>query len=78
MCDCTECRNTRILFQLTEIIGDPKFMSDVTGCRKPQVSDCTSSTVFPMHTYCISSVLAGVLCLHYTFYQNFAMDLLLC
>jgi hypothetical protein len=53
-------------------------MSDVTGCRKPQVSDCTSSTVFPMHTYCISSVLAGVLCLHYTFYQYFAMDLLLC
>ena len=23
----------------------PKFFSDVTGCRKTQVSDCTSSTV---------------------------------
>ena len=32
--------------QLTEILFDHKFLSDVTGCRKSQVSDCTSSTVF--------------------------------
>jgi len=25
---------------------EPKFLSDVTGCRKTQVSDCPSSTVF--------------------------------
>jgi len=30
---------------LTELLWDHKFMSDVTGCRKTQVSDCTGSTV---------------------------------
>ena len=43
--DCTECWNTQVLLQLTEILWDHKFGSDVTGCLKTQVSDCTSSTV---------------------------------
>ena len=30
---------------LAEILWDHKFLSDVTGCRKTQVSDYTSSTV---------------------------------
>ena len=45
MLDCIACRNTQVLFQLTEILLDHQFLSDVTGCRKTQVSDCTSSTV---------------------------------
>jgi hypothetical protein len=43
--DCTGCRNTQVLFLLTEILWDHTFLSDVTGCRKTHVSDCTSSTV---------------------------------
>jgi hypothetical protein len=35
--DCTGCRNTEVLFYLTEILWDYKFLSDVTGCRKTQV-----------------------------------------
>jgi hypothetical protein len=46
MSDCTGCEGTRVLFWLTEILGHHKFFLDVTGCRKSQVSDCTSSTVF--------------------------------
>jgi hypothetical protein len=30
---------------LKKILGDHKFLLDVTGCQKTQVSDCTSSTV---------------------------------
>ena len=30
-----------------EIFWDLKFLSEVTGCRKTQVSDRTGSTVFP-------------------------------
>jgi hypothetical protein len=37
--------NTQFLLYLTEILWDHKFLSDVTGCRKTQVSDCTSCTV---------------------------------
>ena len=33
------------LSYLTEILWDLKFLSDVTGCRKTQMSDCTGSTV---------------------------------
>jgi hypothetical protein len=43
--DCTGFWNTLVLFLLLEIPLDHKFLSDVTGCRKTQVSDCTSSTV---------------------------------
>jgi hypothetical protein len=35
---CTGCQNTQVLWE-------HKFLSDVTGCRKTQVSDCTSYTV---------------------------------
>ena len=35
-------------FQLTELLWDHTFLSDVTGCRKTQVSDCTGSTVLLM------------------------------
>ena len=45
MSDCTGCRNTQVLFILTELLWDHKFLSDVRGCRKTQVSDCTGSTV---------------------------------
>ena len=38
-------QNTQVLFQLTEILWGRKNLLDVTGCRKTQVSDCTSSTV---------------------------------
>ena len=34
-----------VLFQSTEILWDRKYLLYVTGCRKTQVSDCTSSTV---------------------------------
>jgi hypothetical protein len=44
--DCTGCRNTQVLFQLTELLWDHKFLSDVTGCWKTQVSDCTGYTVY--------------------------------
>ena len=44
--DCTGCQNTQVLFQLTEILWDRKCLSDVTQCRKTQVSDCTDSTIF--------------------------------
>jgi hypothetical protein len=30
-------------------VRDHKFLSDVTGCRKSQVLDCTSSTVFQLY-----------------------------
>jgi hypothetical protein len=43
--DCTGCRNTQVLFELTQILLEFKFLSDVTGCRKTRVSDCTGSTV---------------------------------
>ena len=46
MSDCTGCRNTQVLFMLTELLWDHKFLSDVRGCRKTQVSDCTGSTVY--------------------------------
>ena len=39
-------RNTQVLSWLTELLRDRKLLLDVTGCRKTQVSDCTSSTVF--------------------------------
>ena len=48
MLACTGCQNTQLLFQLTEILGDHKFLSDhemSTGCQKTLVSDCTSSTI---------------------------------
>ena len=32
------------------VYWEHKFLSDVTGCRKAQVSDCTSYTVLPCHT----------------------------
>jgi hypothetical protein len=35
---CIGCRNTQVLFQLTEIPWDHKFLSDVSGCWKTQVS----------------------------------------
>jgi hypothetical protein len=49
--DCIGCGNTQVLFSLTEILWEHKFLSDVTGCRKTQVSDCTSSTVYTVHRY---------------------------
>ena len=45
----------KVFFFLTktvkEILWDNEFMSDVTGCRKPQVSDCTGSTVHTVNYY---------------------------
>jgi hypothetical protein len=35
--DCTECRTTQVLFWLTEILSNHKFLSDVTGCWIAQV-----------------------------------------
>ena len=35
--DCTGFLNNQVLFQLTEIFWDNKFLSDVTGCRIAQV-----------------------------------------
>ena len=54
MSDCTGCRNTQVSFQLTEILWDHKFMSDVTKLRG--VSDCTRSTAY-------GNILTGC-CLH--------------
>ena len=50
MSDCTGCRNTQVLFMLTELLWDHDFLSDVTGCRKTQVSDCTCSTGLALRT----------------------------
>jgi hypothetical protein len=47
--DCTGWRNTQVLFMLTELLWDHKFLSDVTGCWKTRVSDCTGSTVYIYH-----------------------------
>jgi len=41
----SDCQNTQVLFMLTELLRDPTFLLDVTGCRKTQVSDCTGFTV---------------------------------
>ena len=40
----------RFFNSVKEILWDHKFLSDVTGSWKTQVSDCTSSTVlwFPL------------------------------
>ena len=46
MSDCTGCRNAQVLFMLTELLWDDKSLSDIEGCQKTQVSDCTSSTVY--------------------------------
>ena len=32
--DCTGCRNTQVLFILTELLWDHKFLSDGTGCQE--------------------------------------------
>ena len=41
-------RNTQVLVtkNVKEIFWDLKFLSEVTGCRKTQVSDRTGSTVY--------------------------------
>ena len=62
MLDCTGCRYTPVLFMLTELLWDHKFMSDVTGCQKIQVSVCTGSTVqiwLGQELFCLESQ-----CLH--------------
>ena len=41
--DCTGCENTQVL--ITRILCDNHFLSDVNGCWKTQLSDCTSYTV---------------------------------
>jgi hypothetical protein len=46
--DFTGCRNTMVLFYLTEILCDHKVLSDVTGCQKTQVSDLHSLTIFKL------------------------------
>ena len=37
--NCVGLYRMSVLFQLTEMLWDYKFLSDVTGCRKTQVSD---------------------------------------
>ena len=49
MSDCTAGWNTQVLSQLTEILSDHKYLSDVTGCQKTQVWDYTGSTVYDLH-----------------------------
>ena len=41
------CRNTQgfLTKNVKEIFWDLNFLSEVTGCRKTQVSECTGSTV---------------------------------
>jgi hypothetical protein len=41
-------RNTQdfLTENVKEIFWDLFFLSEVTGCRKTQVSDCTDSTVY--------------------------------
>ena len=41
-------RNTQgfVTKNVKEIFWDLEFLSEVTGCRKPQVSDRTGSTVY--------------------------------
>jgi hypothetical protein len=45
------CRNTQgfLTKNVKEIFWDLKFLSEVTGCRKTQVSDRTGSTVDYLH-----------------------------
>ena len=42
---------------LTELLWNHKFLSDVTGCRKTQVSDCTGSTVYIWDTEALKFIL---------------------
>ena len=42
------CRNNQVLFQSPEILWDQIILSDVTGCWKTQVSDCTQ---VPLYIY---------------------------
>jgi hypothetical protein len=45
------CRNTQGLLtkNVKEIFCDLKFLSEVTGCRKTQVSNHTGSTVYNIY-----------------------------
>jgi hypothetical protein len=45
---------------LTELLWDHKILSDVTGCRKTQVSDCTGSTVLPFSLICVSIMFTNI------------------
>ena len=54
MSDRTGCQNTQVLFWLTEILWDYTFLSDVKGCRKTQVSNCTGCTV--VYFLCTSEI----------------------
>ena len=42
------CRNTKgfLTKNVKEIFRDLNFLSEVTGCRKTQVSECTGSNVY--------------------------------
>jgi hypothetical protein len=62
MLDYTGCRNTQVLFLLAEILWNHNFLSDVTGSRKIQVSDYTSSTVF---IFCLSNCRIYILYYHW-------------
>jgi hypothetical protein len=46
-------RNTQgfLTKNVKEIFWDLEFLSEVTGCRKPQVSDRTGSTVYNVYIY---------------------------
>ena len=45
-CRMLEVTGCGMLKNVKEIFWDLKFLSEVTGCRKTQVSDRTDSTVF--------------------------------
>ena len=53
------CRNTQgfLTKNAKEIIWDLNFLSEVTGCRKTQVSERTGSTVVTERTYIHTSII---------------------
>ena len=42
---------------IKENLWDQKFLSNATGCRKTQVSDCTGSTVFIIFVYYLETLI---------------------
>jgi hypothetical protein len=51
MSEVTGCRILKVFLtkNVKEIFWDLKFLSEVTGCQKTQVSDRTDSTVYPKY-----------------------------
>ena len=59
MSEVTGCGILKVFLtkNVKEIFWDLKFLSEVTGCRKTQVSERTGSTVVTERTYIHTSII---------------------